>query len=491
MRTKMAIGLVIVTAILLGGCAAPQKEVVPPKPVAEPVTPREPARISDLDSKLSDLTKQIINSLTETKRTRIAIIEFSDLEGNITQFGRYLSEELITRLFMTGRFVVVERRFLNKIIEEHKLSYTHFFDEESVQEIGKLLGVSAIASGSLTDLGDSVKVNARLIATESGSVFAVAAVEILKDERVAGLLAKKAKSPYYDERIAPKPREVPLPAPEKPIPEKPKEKPKVALQKVEADNFTFEVKECKMSGANIICNLLITNNDQDRELRLYNKDYRPLSRIFDDFGNAYGANQVQIGSKKGSHPRTLLISGVPTGTKLYFEKVSTQASRITLLEVGCESNGKRIIAKLRNVPLSGAPPPTPAKPKGVVLQKVEADNFTFEVKECKMSGANIICNLLITNNDQDRELRLYNKDYRPLSRIFDDFGNAYGANQVQIGSKKGSHPRTLLISGVPTGTKLYFEKVSTQASRITLLEVGCESNGKRIIAKLRNVPLLK
>jgi len=247
MRTKMAIGLVIVTAIFLGGCAAPQKEVVPPKPVAEPVTPREPARISDLDSKLSDLTKQIINSLTETKRTRIAIIELSDLEGNITQFGRYLSEELITRLFMTGRFVVVERRFLNKIIQEHKLSYTHFFDEESVQEIGKLLGVSAIATGSVTDLGDSIKVNARLMATESGSVFAVAAVEILKDERVAGLLAKKAKSPYYDERIAPKPREVPLTAPEKPIPEKPKEKPKVALQKVEADNLTFEgdiIKSC-------------------------------------------------------------------------------------------------------------------------------------------------------------------------------------------------------------------------------------------------------
>jgi len=108
-----------------------------------------------------------------------------------------------------------------------------------------------------------------------------------------------------------------------------------------------------------------------------------------------------------------------------------------------------------------------------------------------MSGANIICNLLVTNNDQDRELRLNNKDYGPPSRIFDDFGNEYGADQVQIGSKRGNNPRTLLVSGIPTRTKLYFEKVSRQASRITLLEVGCYSSGKRIRAKLRNVPLLK
>ena len=195
MRTRISIVSIIVAAIFLGSCAAPQKKVVTPEPITKEKAPTKPVRIGDLNSKLTDLTNQIINSLTETRKSRIAVIDFSDLEGNVTEFGKYLSEELITRLFKTLRFEVVERRMLIKVIKEHKLSYTHFFDEESVKDIGKFLGVDAIASGSVSDLGGSVKVNARLIDTETGSIFAVAAVEFLKDEKVARLLEKKAKTP--------------------------------------------------------------------------------------------------------------------------------------------------------------------------------------------------------------------------------------------------------------------------------------------------------
>ena len=56
--------------------------------------------------------------------------------------------------------------------------------------MGRILGVDAIASGSVTDLGTNVKVNARLIATETGSVFAVAAVKIAKDATVKKLMQK-------------------------------------------------------------------------------------------------------------------------------------------------------------------------------------------------------------------------------------------------------------------------------------------------------------
>lgn len=183
MKTKILVGGITLLAILLG-CAAPQKEMAPQKPITEEIAPTR----SDLDSKLTDLTNQITSSLTETRRPRIAVIEFSDLKGNIREFGIYLSEELITRLSRTRKFEkVVERQLLNKIIEEHKLSYTHFFDEETVKEVGKLLGVDAIASGSVGEIGRTLKVNARLIDTETGSIVAVAAVKILKDAKVARL----------------------------------------------------------------------------------------------------------------------------------------------------------------------------------------------------------------------------------------------------------------------------------------------------------------
>ena len=336
MKTRISIAFIIVAAIFLGGCAAPQKGVVIQKPIKD-----------DLDLKLTDLTKQIINSLTETRKSRIAIIEFSDLEGNITQFGKYLSEELITRLFRTGRFKVVERQFLNKIIEEHKLSYTHFFDEESVKEIGKLLGVDAIASGSVIDLGDSVKVNARLIATQTGSIFAVASVEIVKDKRVADMIARKAKSPYQKKKIVTKAPESPSPKPEEP-----KEEPKVAIKRVESNNFTFELNKVTKSDSGVICDLLITNNGEDRNLRLCGKYYSKHSRIFDKSGNAYNGDRAELGTARGRSAMYLLPSGIPIKGRVYFEKRSSQADEIVLMELFVVHGNRSIRVKFRDMLLS-------------------------------------------------------------------------------------------------------------------------------------------
>ena len=128
--------------------------------------------------------------MTEGAKKKVAVIEFSDLRGNVSEFGKYLAEELITRLFITRKFEVIERRLLNKVLSEQKLSLSDLIDPDSIVDLGKILGVDAIVSGTITDLGKSLKVNARIISTETGSVFAVAATEIAKDETVRNLISQ-------------------------------------------------------------------------------------------------------------------------------------------------------------------------------------------------------------------------------------------------------------------------------------------------------------
>jgi len=144
----------------------------------------------NLNEALSNLTSQIVNSMTEGAKKKVAVIEFSDLESNVSKFGKYLAEELITRLFMTRKFEVIERRLLNKVLSEQKLSLSDLIDPDSIVDLGKILGVDAIVSGTITDLVTSLKVNARIISTETGSVFAVAATEIIKDETVRNLMSQ-------------------------------------------------------------------------------------------------------------------------------------------------------------------------------------------------------------------------------------------------------------------------------------------------------------
>ncbi len=90
----------------------------------------------------------------------------------------FLAEELTTRLFKTKKFQVVERRLLNKVLEEQSLSVSDLIDKESIKKIGNLLGVTAIVTGSITNLGDDMKINARIISTETGSIATVASESI-------------------------------------------------------------------------------------------------------------------------------------------------------------------------------------------------------------------------------------------------------------------------------------------------------------------------
>lgn len=141
-----------------------------------------------LDHRFTELSKQISDGLTENQKQTIAVVEFVDLEGRVTNFGRFVAEELITRLYQTKKFKVIERQLLNKIVAEQKLTLGGMIDQASAQKLGKLLGVDAIASGTVTDLGKSLRVNARLISTNTGEVFAVAAAEIAKDDSVNALM---------------------------------------------------------------------------------------------------------------------------------------------------------------------------------------------------------------------------------------------------------------------------------------------------------------
>lgn len=148
-----------------------------------------------LDQRMSELSKQISDGLTENQKQTIAVVEFVDLEGRVTNFGRFVAEELITRLYQTKKFKVIERQLLNKIVAEQKLSLGGMIDQTSAQKLGKLLGVDAIASGTVTDLGKSLRVNARLISTGTGEVFAVAATEIAKDDSVTALMGGGGTGP--------------------------------------------------------------------------------------------------------------------------------------------------------------------------------------------------------------------------------------------------------------------------------------------------------
>lgn len=309
-----------VLIVLFGGCAASTGTTA-----VLPIT---------LDSELNNLAGQISQSFSENEKTDIAIIEFSDIDGKITNLGRFLAEELTTRLYMSGKFNVVERQLLNKIMQEQEMSLTGMIDENSAVRLGHLLGVQAIVSGSITDLGSYLKVNARLISSESGQVFSVASVQIPKDKSVEGLLGFVSLTAAQT---------------------KPADPAESTFPDISAavDGFLFKVLSCENKAGLISCKLQVINEDaQDRDLTIW---FLPTN-AWDENGMKYGLHQLIFAGQRhrsrssdgwsgSSRNGGKVISGVPANIEILFGETSSSVTKLSLVEIKANQS----VVKLRDI----------------------------------------------------------------------------------------------------------------------------------------------
>lgn len=120
------------------------------------------------------------------KKTKIAVLDFQ-MQGKQYQnsdMGAIVAEWLITALVKEGRFDVVERRLLNKVLSEHQLAMSGVVDDNSISELGQLLGVKIIISGAVLTFQNIIEVNSRIIDVSNGSIIAA---ESVKSSSAAGL----------------------------------------------------------------------------------------------------------------------------------------------------------------------------------------------------------------------------------------------------------------------------------------------------------------
>ena len=146
---------------------------------------------------------------------RVAVLPFSSAGGQDQEGGLVLSERLVARLARTGGVEVMERTMLDKVLEEQKLGLTGAVDQRQVGQVGRMLGVDAIVTGTFVTLSDRrVEVHARLIQTSSARILGAATARVEKEWEqdsmpVGALWDVKAPSP--DRFPAPLVRLVPDP----------------------------------------------------------------------------------------------------------------------------------------------------------------------------------------------------------------------------------------------------------------------------------------
>lgn len=116
---------------------------------------------------ISVLALLVISSLmvpykVEAAKKKVAIMPFED--GSLKKWwtwewevGKGVSDMFVTSLVKQGRFSVIEREQLEKILAEQKLGLGGFVDASTAASVGKILGVNYIIMGKITEFSCETK----------------------------------------------------------------------------------------------------------------------------------------------------------------------------------------------------------------------------------------------------------------------------------------------------------------------------------------------
>ena len=138
--------LVSLSLLFLLSCGAQERE-------ANITTPEE---YNTLDEVAAFIAHDLTSSLATD--SRITVMNFKASEQDVpSELIELLSNEIVNAMINEARVMVLDRDFMDMILEEHKMQLAGITEEESVQ-IGKLMGADYVLTGQVLLVGEEYNV---------------------------------------------------------------------------------------------------------------------------------------------------------------------------------------------------------------------------------------------------------------------------------------------------------------------------------------------
>jgi len=122
-------------------------------------------------------TAQKLKSKYTGPKKRVAVVEFVNKTVYGKRLGTSASDILVSELSASGKFIMIERERLGKILEEQKLGLSGGLDSKTAVSVGNLSGASAIIVGVISNFGVDTESSGAII-TQSKRQRATCTVEV-------------------------------------------------------------------------------------------------------------------------------------------------------------------------------------------------------------------------------------------------------------------------------------------------------------------------
>jgi TolB-like protein len=157
----------------------------------------------DMDTELANLTEKLATQIQAKEKKKIAVLDFTDLEGGSSELGKYIAEQLNVNFVMTNRnFSVLDRANLKSILDEHKLTSKGLIDPDNAKKLGLFAGVDALILGTIIPKGDSINLTAKIITTDTAEIVGAGRAQFKSDENVQHLLSSATVASNVGDSVA-------------------------------------------------------------------------------------------------------------------------------------------------------------------------------------------------------------------------------------------------------------------------------------------------
>lgn len=165
---------VFLSSLVMSGCGSTSK-----------LTPGSQGVVAQFD----DLAQKLLQPAKKGGKATYAFLDFATDEKNVL-VERYITDALTEAVFNTGSVKIIERIYIEKILNEQMFQASGYISDDTAASIGNAIGAEYVCYGTIKDIGEDYIVYACVVDVESAEICAMSRATIKKDEYLAKIAVK-------------------------------------------------------------------------------------------------------------------------------------------------------------------------------------------------------------------------------------------------------------------------------------------------------------
>lgn len=121
----------------------------------------------NFDSQVKKMSDVLTQRLIKSGKKRVAVSGFTDLQGNVTELGKYIAEVFSIALSNT-ELEVVDRSKLNDLLRELKMTEEKLTSPTNALKLGEMAGIEFIVTGTIIPLDNTIDVMVKALDIQRG-----------------------------------------------------------------------------------------------------------------------------------------------------------------------------------------------------------------------------------------------------------------------------------------------------------------------------------